>query len=294
MSHPAVSLDELQSSWKTISRRLALAGSAVRQEFANATTAARLLFHGWNNGIVFRQKSLNGFQMIVRVDEEVGRSIYFKAVHERAETNYFRTIVRPSSVCFDIGANIGYYSLLFASLCPKGSVHSFEPVPLNYHVLSANCLINGFSHVTTTPFAVGDRDDLVDFVISSDSAYSSLVDTGRKKVAAKVSVPITTLDAYCAKNNISRVDLLKVDVEGAEEKVLLGANRLLRDRFRRPHFVMLELYQPMLQRYGSDTGEIVARMTSMGYHPYVLWKGRTVPFRVEQLTQLHNVVFVDE
>lgn len=282
------------SAWRRISRRFAVAQSAMLQSLSNLSVDVMLLLRRCQEGAVLRQKHLGRFQMIVRADEEVGREIYYGGVHESAETAFLRSRVGPASTCCDIGANVGYYSLLFASLAREGAVHSFEPVPLNFYVLCTNRLLNHFSNVTANPCAVGDSNGSVGFVVSSDSAFSSIVNTGIKPVAMEISVPIIRLDTYCEKNGIGAIDVLKVDVEGAEAKVLAGATRLLADAARRPRTVMLELYEPMLTHYGSSIDEILSQMEGFGYRAFVFASGQLVRFRREHYNRLYNVLFLNE
>jgi len=279
------------SSFQKLYRRFVIGAHAINQGLVNFSTDLRLLWGAPKNGVILRQKHLNGFQVIVRAEEEVGRELYYKGVFEGEETKFFKGLVKESSVCFDIGANIGYYSLLFASLCPRGSVHSFEPVPMNYHILCANSLLNGFSNLKANLCAMGGTDGSAELVISSDSAYSSLVDTCRKPAASKIAVRVITLDDYCDRNDIRKIDLLKVDVEGAEGRVLSGAQRVMQDPERRPRTVMLELYEPMLKRYESSTAEISAKMRALGYLPFILLDESLVPFQPTLHGHLYNVIF---
>jgi FkbM family methyltransferase len=284
----------MMPSPRRLFRRFVVGGGAIQQGLSNLSTDLRLLMRGSRNGVVLRQKHLDGFQMVVRSDEEVGREVYYKGVFEGEETAFLKSVVGKSSVCFDVGANISYYSLLFASLIPQGSVHSFEPIPLNYHILCASSLLNGFSNVHANLCAVGDREGEAEFVISTDSAYSSLVDTGRKPAAKTIAVPITTLDTYCDKNNVGKIDVLKVDVEGAEGKVLSGAEQIMRDPKSRPRTVMLELYEPMLAQYGTSVENISRKMKCFGYEAFVLSNRHLVPFERELHGHLYNVVFIHD
>src|SRR5262249_1044464 len=152
----------------------------------------------------------------------------------------------------------------------KGQVHAFEPVPLNYHLLESNLIINGFGNVVVNRAAVTDVDGDVEFNIAGDSAYSSMLDTGRKPVLKKVRVPALTLDHYSAQRHIETVNFLKVDVEGAEELVLKGAAGLLSTPARRPRLVLLELYEAMLSKYGSGISRVVDCMEHFGYKPFVV------------------------
>lgn len=282
------------SAWRRMSHRVVTAQCALRQSLSNLSVDLTLLLRRCHEGVVLRQKHLGRFQMIVRADEEVGREIYYGGVHESAETAFLRSRVEPTSTCCDIGANVGYYSLLFASLAREGAVHSFEPVPLNFYVLCTNRLLNHFSNLTANPCAVGDSNGAVGFVVSRDSAFSSFVNTGIKPVAMEISVPITRLDTYCETNGIAGIDVLKVDVEGAEAKVLAGATRLFADPSRRPRTVMLELYEPMLTHYGSSIDEILGQMGRFGYRPFVFAGGQLVRFEREHYNRLYNVIFLDE
>jgi len=283
------------SAWQRTVKRFALGRLAIQQGLGNLTTDVKLLLRRWTDGVVLRQKRLDGFQMIVRAEEEVGRAIYYAGAHESFETAFFRSRLNEESVCCDIGANVGYYSLLFASLAPKGMVHSFEPVPLNFYVLCTNRLLNSFSNLIANPCAVGDVSGSVEFVVSRDSAFSSLVDTKIKPMAMEISVPITTLDSYCEKNGIERIDVLKVDVEGAEGRVLTGAERVLRNHASHPRTVMMELYEPMLSRYGSCIDDILQKMHRYGYeHAFVIDRDKLVPFRPNHYNILYNVIFLDD
>lgn len=283
------------SVWQRTVKKFELGGLAIRQGFGNLTTDVKVLLRRWTDGVVLRQKRLDGFQMIVRAEEEVGRAIYYAGAHESVETAFLRSRLTEASVCCDIGANVGYYSLLFASLAPKGVVHSFEPVPLNFYVLCTNRLLNSFANLVANPCAVGDVNGSVEFVVSRDSAFSSMVDTRIKPMAMEISVPITTLDSYCEKNGIDRIDVLKVDVEGAEERVLAGAERLFRNQASRPRTVMMELYEPMLSRYDSCIDEILRKMQRYGYkQPLVIDGDTLVPFRPCHYNILYNVIFLDD
>jgi len=234
----------------------------------------------------------NGFQMLVRSNEDVGRSIYYRGGYEQPETDFFRRTLRPADVCFDVGANVGYFTLLFALCCSEGTVHCFEPVPLNFHTLSMNILLNGYSNVAANTIALSDRPGKAEFCICSDSAFSSFVNTGRKPTAATTLVEMQTLDDYCEVRQIPRVDILKVDVEGAEGRVIAGGRRLLADTKRQPRLVMLELVDAMLGRHQASVGEVSSVMQGHGYTPHVLSEGRLARWRPELEREYENMFFV--
>jgi len=276
----------------TICRRLLHAARVTGYE-VNGLLEDVQLFAGLRNGrCAFRQSRIGGVSMLVRADEGVGRAIYFLREFEPQESNFLFENVRESDICVDIGANVGFYTLGLAKRASAGAVHCFEPVPLNYHVLALNVLTNGFSNVAVNRCAVGDINGEVGFCIAEDGAFSSLVDTGRKAIIETAKTPIVKLDSYCSERNLPRIDILKVDVEGAEPAILRGAVDLLADPDRRPRLVMLELVASMLRQFGSTVREVEATMRNYGYEPFVLVKSDLVPFSDMHHNQYENVLFL--
>lgn len=239
------------------------------------------------------QLKVGGRILIVLRNEDVGRQLYLFRSYERRESTFIRDRVRPTDICFDVGANIGYHTTLMAQAAPAGEVHSFEPVPLNWHLLSLNVLINRFQNVEYNNIALSDRQGRVVFSAASDGAYSSLVPTGRRAESARIEVEVDTLDAYAHARGIERVDILKVDVEGAEGLVLRGAQRLLSAPARRPRLVMLELFDPNHVHYQTSIGEIIRQMAEFGYLPKIVdASGRLIDFEQCHWNVRQNVFFV--
>jgi FkbM family methyltransferase len=122
---------------------------------------------------------------------------------------------------FDVGANIGLISFGVASLRPDVAVHAFEPNPSNTEAWRHNQRLNDAVDATLCGAAASDRAGQADFAIPSDSASGTIRPDGEHTVAT------ITLDDYCAEHGITYIDVLKIDVEGHELPVLLGASRLL-------------------------------------------------------------------
>jgi FkbM family methyltransferase len=236
---------------------------------------------------------INGHELLVIANEDVGRLIHFGGSYERAETDFLRSVLRPDSICMDVGANVGYYTLFMSRLAGAGAVHAFEPIALNAALLKASLELNGCTNVVINECAVAERSGTVQFSQASDTAYSSMVDTGRKSLDRVTQVPAVTLDEYVELKGINRVDVLKVDVEGAEESVVRGASRLLGDGKRRPGLVFLELFEENLKPFGSSVASVMGRMTGLGYEPFVIGpSGSRIPFRKEMASSYYNVMFV--
>jgi FkbM family methyltransferase len=171
--------------------------------------------------------------------------------------------LRPGMHCVDVGANYGYYTLLMAAACgPQGRVAACEPNPLLAGTyLPQNLALNGFYHgVEICPKVVGDLDDqTVGFVLhAGDFATSSLERWAYAHREETIQVPAVTLDRLCA--DWPRLDLVKIDAEGAEGLVWQGMQGMLR---RFPHVaVVMELH---LQRDSPQTVGLLHEIERAGY-----------------------------
>lgn len=236
--------------------------------------------------------SINGYQLLVLANEEVGRSIYFGRNYESEETTYLKSFLSIDSVCMDIGANIGYFALLMASCSPQGRVYAFEPIELNAALLKASAALNRISNVEVINCAVGATIGKATFSQSVDSAYSSLHPTDRNPHERDIFVTVTTVDQFVKQNCLGKIDVLKADVEGAEGLVISGASILLSDATRRPRLVFLELYQPNLDPFKTDILTIVAMMRNFGYSPFYIGAGGVrVPYSDSAKRKYYNVFF---
>lgn len=129
-------------------------------------------------------------------------------------------------VVFDVGANVGDWSLRAARLLPGATIHAFEPVPTTFEILARRLGPLG-PRVHANPFGLSDKDGEIALnVIEGDSTLSSFVSLheGRQQ---RVACAVRAGDAYLAERGVGRIDLLKIDVEGAEPLVLAGLARAL-------------------------------------------------------------------
>lgn len=143
------------------------------------------------------------------------------------EYEAFRAAVRPGATVFDIGANVGAYTLLFAQwVGSAGRVVAFEPAPASAAGLRDQLRLNGVAdRVQVVEYAVSDVVGTSRFEADHANGANALVPDGYRGDHA-VSVRTTSLDAFCEANCL-RPDVIKIDVEGAELDVLRGARRTL-------------------------------------------------------------------
>ncbi|MBN1824067.1 MAG: FkbM family methyltransferase [Endomicrobiales bacterium] len=153
--------------------------------------------------------------------------VYFFGAYEKQELVFMSDAARKKgekAVFLDIGANTGEYSLLLSRLCSK--VHSFEPYDVIARQFNANVELNGIKNITLHEVGLGDRNETLDFfapVNSHNTGTGTFVaghEPGNNTLYKKLE--IKNADEYIAGLGLDRIDLIKIDVEGFERRVLNG------------------------------------------------------------------------
>jgi FkbM family methyltransferase len=189
---------------------------------------------------------------------------------ERAESRFYLAYLREGMTVFDVGANVGELTLLFSKFVGAGRVHAFEPGSEAFERLSAVCRATARRNVVLNHLALAEREGSASLYVYDGAhlGWSSLVARPLEnyginvKPASAEVVSTTTVDDYCERAGVARIDLLKIDVEGAEYQVLLGARRMLRQKL--VGCVVFEFGQTTFDM-GNDPDDIEAYIKGMGY-----------------------------
>jgi FkbM family methyltransferase len=219
----------------------------------------------------FRVVSLkSGAKMLVDLSD-LYKEIYFCGVdYEPETTRIILEVLRPGDVVFDIGANAGYYTFLMAGITGEsGQVHSFEPNPALANVLVESLKINGYrNEVVFNQIAVSDESEAkVKLFISQASGNSGLSSLHPHQSGIEykyfspdkfILVNTTTLDDYFQRHDLKRPDLVKIDVEFAEARVIKGMTNILLKQ--KPKFIICET---------SLHGETDSILRSHGFSAYI-------------------------
>ncbi len=176
------------------------------------------------------KKTLWGAKMSYYLPE--ASAIYYYGFFEANLTNFFINTLKEGDVFFDIGAHVGFYTVLASELVGKtGEVHSFEPTPRTYTSLNKNALT--LENVITNNVAALDKETTIDFVDYGPkySAFNSYKkrdgrDTGFLKKINSVSVQTISIDRYSHTKDL-KPDFIKIDAEGAEHLILKSMDHVL-------------------------------------------------------------------
>ena len=202
--------------------------------------------------------------------QSMDRFLYFLE-YERWETRALRRLVRPGWRALDVGANVGYYTLLLANLVgPTGNVWSFEPAADTFASLERNVGLNPKSsaRIRLLRLALSDREGSASLVTGTHHGLARL---GEAADAGAEPVSVTTLDRLLEHEGRPQVDLIKVDIEGAEGRLLDGAAATL-ERCR--PWLMVELYPAGLALFGTSVEQVAGALRRRGYELLVpTWRG---------------------
>jgi FkbM family methyltransferase len=206
------------------------------------------------------------------------------SLYEPDVANLFVKVLGEGDVVVDVGANIGFFTVLASILVgPTGRVVAFEPSAENVERLRANLAYNDCKNVTVIEKAVANQVGEVElFINSGNSGGNALWDIGEwpgyteeNGIPVSVAVPATTLDAEWEQLRLPAPKLIKIDVEGADQRVLEGASDLLARQ--KPRFVVAELHPFGLARMGCSQRSLRGFIESLGYSTFGLTLAGALP-----------------
>ena len=211
---------------------------------------------------------------------------------EAAEQEFCRKHLKPGMTAMDVGAYIGMFTCLMAKqVGPQGQVHAFEPSQRNYQRLCENLAVNGFQNVSANRQAVFSGNGLR-ALFCYEAPFESLSSLVRHKLireryvlgpASEEQVEMISLDEYCEKSAIKRIDLLKVDAEEAEPEVLAGAHHLLSQ----------ERVGALLFEVGTEIAQVLDRLKGHGFRFFALAPdGSPLPVTESEISRAVNGIAI--
>lgn len=209
---------------------------------------------------------------------------------EPNERAFLRWFLTPGMVVLDVGAHAGFYSVLASKrVGSSGHVFAFEPSPRERARLQRHLHLNRCANVTVEGVAVGEAaGDGELFVFDEKRTGCNSFHLADTRGACAITVPIRPLDGYFERGVFTKVDLVKMDIEGAELSALRGAERLF--RATRPA-LLCELHEKRVGPWGYRARDIVDLLDGWGYEWFRLEEGGTLtPLTAEQTTFFENGV----
>ncbi|MCK5111967.1 MAG: FkbM family methyltransferase [Thermoplasmatales archaeon] len=186
-------------------------------------------------------------------------------IHEENVTKLLVESLKSSKCFVDVGANIGYYTFLASKIVSDGTIYTFEMDELNYSLLEKNLKLNGCKNVHIYHAAITDSPGVVSYIGDSkhpSPMFSLSASSSQAKSDQVISVQAFTLDGFF-KDKKSIPDVIKIDVEGAEMKVLNGMQNILKSN-KVKLFVEVHPIQ-LLLKFQSSANAVILMLINKGY-----------------------------
>lgn len=203
-------------------------------------------------------------------DDGIANQVFWRGwtADEPEALPLFFALARRASVIFDVGAHVGIYSLVASLANPAARVYAFEPLKQTRDRLLTNLAQNSAAHVEVSPFALGDAIEEATLYcahrgipMSSSLSREFMSRTVATPLIAE-AVAVTTIDEFCSWREISKIDLIKLDIEGLEPQALRGMSRLL--EHTRP-----DIFCEVLYNSGTDAA-LASLLGPLGYRIFAL------------------------
>jgi len=221
--------------------------------------------HLWlDKGVI----EIEGSKMYMNTDElpeRYGKAFRAYAIFhswEKSTTEIFKNVIKPGDVVLDLGANMGYFTLLAARLVGReGRVYAFEPAPLNYSLLTKNIELNGYDNVVPLQKAVSNVPGVVRLFLSDeDIGNNTIYSYGNEREV--VEVEGVTLDEFFADKEHS-INVIKMDVEGAEVAAISGMERIIKEN--KDLKIFSEFYPSLIRAMGYSPEDFLDKLIN-NYH----------------------------
>jgi FkbM family methyltransferase len=249
---------------------------------------ARLLLRGAGlDNRSFCKKLHNGARMYVKPSEHIQQQLFWYGYYEKDAILTWEALIPEKGIVLDIGANTGYYSLIAA---PKTlSVYAFEPSKATVEELEKNIRLNNFNTIHIQPFAIGKQAEEGNLYLSEPGNTGMTGLTVPANFSGKTEkVTIKTLDQWAAAQQLTQVDCIKIDVEGAEMDVLAGATRLLQQY--KP-IILIEIIAELLAKFNDTPSGIYQLLSACGYTAYEIVSPRLLR-RLDKVKEAYSIVFL--
>ncbi len=198
-------------------------------------------------------------------DTAVSQELLLSGKWEEYETGLFKKRIKSGDIVIDIGAHIGYYTLIAAHLVGnKGKVYAFEPDSKNFGILKRNIEENGYKNVILVNKAVTDFSRETNLFLNNENTGDHRIYNSEDK-RKSVTVRTVTLDEFF-RNKAKRVDLIKMDIQGSEMRAFKGGQKII--KMNKNIIIFTEFWPQGLELSGNSAEEYVRLLTKNMFQIY--------------------------
>lgn len=192
--------------------------------------------------------------------------------YELEDSEMLYKLVKNNDVIFDIGANIGWYSIHLSKKLTGANIYSFEPIPETFSKLKRNVELNKIDNINIVNIPLSNKVQNLTFYYSpSATGASSSVNISEESDIKKLDCTTDTLDLYVTKNNIERIDFIKCDVEGSELFVFQGGIESIK---KYSPVIFTEMLRKWAAKFNYHPNDIINLFKSVGYKCFYSSNGK--------------------
>ena len=230
-------------------------------------------------------RDVQGHKMLLDQLDTLG--LAKNGIYEPFETEVIKKTVNKGDVVLDIGANIGYYTLIIARIVGEnGKVYAFEPEPTNFSLLKKNIEINGYKNVELIQKAVSNKTEKIKLYLSQDNyGDHRIYDSAEARLS--VEVESVRLDDFFTNYN-GAINFIKMDIQGAEWAAVQGMSNLLRKQ--KDVKIITEFWPIGLKRFGIEPIEYLKLLLNLGFVLYELneQQKEIMPIDIHKLLEIYT------
>lgn len=238
----------------------------------------------------YRKKLADNFYMQVNPSEHIQQQLFWYGHYEKELGDLIKKVLKPGDVFVDIGANIGYFSLLAANYQPTAKIISIEPAKSVFEKLKGNISVNNFQNIIPVNAAVGEINEEKDLFLSSpDNLGMSSFKEPENYSGRKEKVQVINLDGWFKSSGLSKIDLIKLDVEGSELSALKGMKEILMNY---QPLIIVEVNPGTLSLFDLEPTDIFTFLYQLNYKGFQISESnQLLEINYNNIHQTVNVLF---
>lgn len=233
---------------------------------------------GFKNGLVLKQ--IQGSKMYLDTsDPGISRELLRTGVHEKFATKIIQKEISSGMTIIDIGANLGYYTLLESLIVGKeGQVYAIEPVPSNFNILLENIKVNGYTNVKVYCKAISSKSGTSIIALTDASNWGCMLNMKAPIVSAYmkqkmhrltrqiIKVDTISLDDFVEQEGIKQINMIRMDIEGYEVEVIKGMLKTLKNT-PSPLKLFFEIHNKVFKNPEITIGALLEQLLHFGFKP---------------------------
>jgi FkbM family methyltransferase len=233
----------------------------------------------------------NNFYMLLNPTEHIQQQLFWYGCYEKELGDLLKKMLRSNDVFIDIGANIGYFSLLSANVSPSVKVISFEPGKDLFQKMKENFSINDSKNIVAINAAVGEINEERELFLSdANNLGMSSFHQPENYSGRKEKVVVITIDDWYKTSGLGKIDLIKLDIEGSELAALKGMSAVLE---KQKPALIVEINPEILSLFDLKPLDIYNYLNQFNFDRFLIsGNGRLEHLNSNEISQTINVLFI--